>query len=50
MEKEMIEETVRLGLFELAWSPYRNAHFLVPKKNGKYRIFIFAMRVNWHTL
>jgi hypothetical protein len=50
MEKEMIEERVRQGLFEPAWGPYRNAHFLVPKKNGKYRIIISAVSAIRHTL
>jgi len=50
VEEEMIEERVRQGLFESAWGPYRNAHFLVPKKNGKYRFIISAVSANRHTL
>jgi len=50
VEKEMIEERVWQGLFEPAWGPYRNAHFLVPKKNGKYRFIISGVSANWHTL
>src|SRR5215212_4653890 len=46
----MVEERVRHGLFEPAWGPYRNAHFLVPKKNGKYRFIISAVSANRHTL
>ena len=46
----MIEERVRQGLFEPAWGPYRNAHFLVPRKNGKYHVIISAMSTNRHTL
>jgi len=50
VEKGMIEERVRQGLFEPAWGPYRNAHLLVPKKNGKYRFIISAVSANRHTL
>jgi hypothetical protein len=50
VEKEMIEEIVRQGLFEPAWGPYRNAHILVPKKNGKYCFIISAVSANRHTL
>jgi len=46
----MIEERVRQGLFEPAWGPYRNAHFLVPKKNAKYRFLISAVSANRYTL
>jgi len=49
MDKEIIEERVWLGLFEPAWGPYRNAHFLVSKKNEKYCFFISAVSTNWHT-
>jgi hypothetical protein len=50
VEKEMIEEIVRQGLFEPAWGPYKNAHLLVPKKNGKYRFIISTVSANRHTL
>jgi len=50
MEQEMIEETVRQGLSEPIWGPYRNAHFWVLKKNGKYRVINSAMGTNRHTL
>ena len=50
VEKDMIEERVRQSLFEPACGPYRNAHFLVPKKNGKYCFSYSAMRTNQHTL
>jgi len=50
VEKEMIVEGVWQGLFEPAWGPYRNAHFLVLKKNGKYCFIISAMSANRHTL
>jgi len=46
----MIEERVRQGLFEPAWGRYRNAHFIVPKKNGKYRVIISVVSANPHTL
>jgi hypothetical protein len=46
----MIEERVRQSLFEPAWGPYRNANFLVPKKNGKYRFIISAVSTDRHTL
>jgi len=50
VEKEMIEERVRQGLFEPAWGPYKNAHFLVPKNNGKYHFIISAVSADRHTL
>jgi len=50
VEKEIIEEIVRQGLFEPAWGPYRNAHFLFQKKNGKYRFIISAVSGNQHAL
>jgi hypothetical protein len=50
VKKEMIEGRVWQGLFEPAWGPYRNTHFLVPKKNGKYRFIISAVSANRHTL
>jgi len=50
VEKDVIEERVRPGLFEPTRGPYRNAHFLVPKKNGKYRFIISAVNGNRHTL
>jgi len=40
VDKAMIEEMVRQGRLEPAWGPYRNAHFLVPKKNVKYCFII----------
>jgi hypothetical protein len=46
----MIEQRVRQGLFELAWGPYRNAHFLVPKKNAKYRFINSAVSAHGHTV
>jgi len=36
----MIDKRVWQGLFKPAWGPYRNAHFLVPQRNGKYRFLI----------
>jgi hypothetical protein len=45
----MIEERVQQGLFEPAWGPYRNAQFLIPKKNGKYHFIITAVSANRHT-
>jgi len=50
VEKGMIEERVWQGLFEPAWGPSRNAHFLVLRKNGKYHIIISARSMNQHTL
>jgi len=50
VEKELIEERVWQGLFEPACGSYRIAHFLVPKKNGKYRFIISAVSANRHTL
>jgi len=50
VEKQMVEVTVWQGLSEPAWGPYRNAHFLVPKKDGKYRFIISAVSANRHTL
>jgi len=50
MENEMIEDGVRQGLFETPLAPYRKAHFWVAKKNGKYRLIISVMSVNWHTV
>jgi len=50
VENEMIEEKVRHGLFEPPWGPYRNAHFSVPKKNGKFCFIISAVSTNRHTL
>ena len=50
VEKEMIEGRVWQGLFEPAWGPYRNAHLIVPKKNGNYRFIISAVNVNWNAL
>jgi len=47
---EMKEERVRQGLFEPAWGPYRNVHFLVPKKNGMHCFIISTMTTNRHTL
>jgi hypothetical protein len=45
-----MEEQVRQRLFEPAWGPYSNAHFLVPKKDGKYQYIILAVSANRHTL
>ena len=50
VEKEMIEDRVRLGLCEPAWGPYSNAHFLVLKKNAKHGFIISTMGANQHTL
>jgi hypothetical protein len=50
VEKVIICERVLQGLSEPAWGPYRNAHFSVPKKNGKYNFIISAVCPNWHTL
>jgi len=50
VEKKMIEDTVRQGLFEHTWCFYRNAHFSVPKKNGKYSFIISAVNTNLLTL
>ena len=49
MEKDTIEERVWQCLFEPTWGPCRNAHFLVPKKNGKYHFIISAVSMNRHT-
>jgi len=46
----MIEARVRRCLFKPAWGPYRNAHLLVPKRNGKYHFIISAVSANQHTL
>ena len=45
-----MEAKVKQGLFEPAWGPYRSAHFLVPKKDGRYRFIISAVSANKHTL
>jgi len=50
VEADMVEEGVWQGLSEPEWSPYRNAHFLVRKKNEKYRFIISTVSVNWHPL
>ena len=50
VEKEMIEERVLQGLFHPGWGPYKNAHFLAPKKNGKYSFITSAVSANQHTL
>ena len=50
VEEEMIEERVRQGLFKPVWGPFRNAHFLVPKKNAMYRFIISAVSTNRLTL
>lgn len=34
-EPGTMEPRVQQGQFEPAWGPYRNAHFLVPKKIGE---------------
>jgi len=50
MNKLIIVERVWQGLLEPALGLYRNAHFLVPKKNGKCHFIIFAMSVIQPTL
>jgi hypothetical protein len=49
IQKEMVEEQVQQRPFELARGLYRNAHFLVPKNDGKYRFIICAVSANCHT-
>src|SRR5262249_2362319 len=49
-EKRIVTERQKLGLFERSWGPYRNATFLVPKKNGKYRFIISCVKANQVTL
>jgi hypothetical protein len=49
VEKLMIEVGLRQALFEPAWGPYRNAHFLVRKENGKYHFIFWAVSANRHT-
>ena len=46
VEQEMKQERVQWDLFEPAWCPYTNAHFLVAKTNGMYRFMIIAMSAN----
>ena len=50
MEQQIMEDRVHQGLYKTAWGPYRNAHFLVPKKNGKYCFIISLVSANRHTL
>jgi len=50
VETEMIEATVRKGLFKPTWGPYRNTIILVPKQNRKYRVMIPAMSAMRYTL
>jgi len=46
----MIENSVLQGLFEPTWCQYRNAHFIVPKKNGKSRCIISTLSADRNTL
>jgi len=50
VEDEIIEERVRQALFAPAWGLYRNTHFSVPKKNGKYRFIIYGVSANQPTV
>ena len=50
VETEIVKERKQLGLFERSWGPYRNATFLVPKKNGKHRFIISCVKANKVTL
>jgi hypothetical protein len=50
MENEMIEDGVRQGLFETPLAQYRIAHFLVPKKNGKYHFIISVVSAKCSTV
>jgi len=47
---QMIAQRVLRGEFEPPRGPYRDTHFLIPKKNGKYHFLISAMIGNRHTL
>jgi hypothetical protein len=38
------------GLFETASCPNRQAHFLVPTKNGKYHLIISVVNTNQETM
>ena len=49
-KKELVEAKVKQELFELVWGPYWSAHFLVPKKDGRWHFIISALSANKHTL
>jgi hypothetical protein len=50
MDNEIVKKRVRQGLSKPAWGIYRNAHFLVPKKIGRYYFIISAISGNRYAL
>lgn len=47
---QMLKDRLETGILEHSVSPYRNAWFLVKKKNGKYRLINSATEINKRTI
>jgi len=47
-EEHMMTTIVRHGLVKPTWGHNRNAHCLVPKRNGKYHFISSAVSANQH--